>query len=202
MEVTELSGYEYIRFPEDRESRELFGVKKGDRWGYIDRKGQVVIPFEYDYVSPVSYNECSVLKAGKVGKLTVDNKVIFPTEYISSMRIKEQNPQHYWVQKADSLWYHLYRSDGHLAPTGYRDVWNFTDGIAFVIPTNMPVIEDTPVNRAQLCEPFASTKKLSGKKNVSQAGKYFGYLIDTNCNLLLGWCRENALRKIDLRYYG
>ncbi|RYD48288.1 MAG: WG repeat-containing protein, partial [Verrucomicrobiaceae bacterium] len=59
----------------------LAGAKKDGRWGFIDRKGQVVIPFEYDLVGEFSEGLAGVRKDGKCGFVDTAGKLAVPMEW-------------------------------------------------------------------------------------------------------------------------
>ena len=43
----------------------LIPVKKDDKWGYINHKGEIVIPIQYDWVSIFRNSEAWVKKQGE-----------------------------------------------------------------------------------------------------------------------------------------
>lgn len=59
---------------------------------------------------------------------------------------------------------------------------NFKNGIALVVPKGLKV-EDTQVNRAQIFAPNTAKATIDAY-DMSQAKGVFGYLIDTNDNVL------------------
>lgn len=73
----------------------LVAMAKGDKWGYVNSKGEEVIPFEFDAIEGYSAlgvastpYECSegyvtVLKNGKYGVFSADGTQIIPCKYQS-----------------------------------------------------------------------------------------------------------------------
>ncbi len=71
----------------------LVAVQKGEKWGYVNAKGETVIPFNYEAVPEYSATkrsvtpyECSegyvtVLKNGKYGVISNEGKEIVPCQY-------------------------------------------------------------------------------------------------------------------------
>lgn len=60
----------------------LAGVRKGKKWGFIDEKGKIVIPIQYDdvdYFRPSGL--CAVTKNGKSGFIDKSGKEIIPIIY-------------------------------------------------------------------------------------------------------------------------
>ena len=182
-EISTLSTFADIGFPSNIEDKEIYNVKKGDKYGCITRSGEVVIPFNYDLILKNSYNTFGVKKDKKWGLLSVDNTTLIPTEYINFILPSEYDAKHLWVQKSDSLYYHINLNTNKVSATGYKVVKNFVDGFAHVVPTTINV-EDTPINRAQIFPPNTQKETIDAlefEKNTNT----FGYLIDTNDVLLL-----------------
>ncbi len=135
--VDVLCGYEDINFPNNEGDKEVFSVKKDEKYGVIDRDGKVIVPFEYEQISANIYDVLLTKKDGKWGMLSVDGTVIIPMEYKDVVSPGERNAQHFWVKKSDSLWYHYNYPEKILSKTGYSIVNNFVDQYAFVLPKGM-----------------------------------------------------------------
>ena len=56
-------------------------VKKGSKWGFIDKTGEVVIPLEYGDVGSFSEGLAAAEKDGKYGFIDKTGKVVIPLEY-------------------------------------------------------------------------------------------------------------------------
>ncbi len=65
-------------------SLELVPYRLGDRWGYSDRKGQILIGAEYDAAERFSENRAVVAKNGKYGFIDPSGRVVIPIEYDSA----------------------------------------------------------------------------------------------------------------------
>lgn len=170
-----LSGYDEIRFPANKEDKQIFAIKKGSSWGAVSRSGEIAVPFVYD---DMHGNVCDVLVVNKDkrwGVVSLDNKSIIKCEYANLILPSEKNTTQYWVMKSDSLFYHLNLNSNKLSDKGYKYVTNFKDGIAHVAPLNIK-IDDTKLNKAQLFSPHASLKSLE-EADLSKSQQAFGYLI-------------------------
>ena len=174
-DIPSLSGYNLIAFPMQEGDKELFTAQKGTQYGCIDRSGNLVIPFEYDEASANVFDVVAVKKNGKWGAVSANNKSLIPIEYSSVHMPVERNAQHFWVMKSDSLYYHYHADKQYLDKTGYRATSNFVNGIAMVTPVNM-VLEDTPINRAQLLQPNALAADLASA-DLIKAKDTFGYIL-------------------------
>ena len=64
--ITELDNDE-IKFKPDCIDTKIIAVKKGQSWGIIDLKGNVLIPFEYDDIVSIDSHNAVVGKNGKYG---------------------------------------------------------------------------------------------------------------------------------------
>ena len=150
--VDALSGFEDIRFPEQEGDKEVFSVLKNDKYGCINRTGEEIVPFEYEQALSNTYDVIAVKKNGKWGALSASNTQLIPNEYANILLPSERNAKHFWVMKADSLYYHLNISTHSLSSIGYKVAINFEKELAYVVPQNMKV-EDNQINRAQIYEP-------------------------------------------------
>ena len=174
--VEGLSGYNEIEFPGQKDDKHLFSVKKIDKYGAVSKSGEIVIPFEYELIMGNTYDVFAVKKNGKWGALTTDNKILFPTEYVNFVLPSERNSQHFWVQQSDSLYYHLNLTNGKISAIGFKGVYNFNEGIAFVIPEGFDV-QKSILNRAQLYLPNTPYNQIYGttaatnNSNTKKRGK-------------------------------
>lgn len=197
--IPSLSNFADINFPANAKDKEIFSVMKGKKYGCITRAGDVVIPFEYDLILRNSYNAFAVKNDNRWGLLSTDNGTLIPIEYINLILPTEYDAKHLWVQKSDSLYYHINLNTNKVSATGYKTVNNFIDGIAHIRPATME-IEDTPINRAQAFSPNTpkeSIDALEWSKNTIA----YGYLINTEEVLLFdlpisALYKEEVIKKI------
>ncbi|MBR2204210.1 MAG: WG repeat-containing protein [Prevotella sp.] len=189
--LTSLSGFDDIIFPNYEGTTEVFSVKKGEKYGVVNRSGSTVVPFEYDYALGNYKDFIPVKSNGKWGAVSPTNVKYVPTNFVNIKIPDTNDATHVWVQDADSLYYHYNTATSRLYSVGYKNANNFKDGMALVIPTDMKV-EDTQLNRALLRDPNATTPLQEGAianlitkivQNPTKSGSsqvMFGVLINTN----------------------
>lgn len=182
-DVSSLSGHGDILFPVHKDDVEIFAVQKDSKYGYTNRAGETVIPFEYDGALGNTFDMLIVKKGGKWGVITPDNHKLVPIEYTDVCLPGERNTKHVWVKGGDSLFYHFNIPAQRLSAAGYKAVGNFVDGIALVQPAGMN-IADTPLNRALLYVPNTPKVTLDAAK-VSEHCDAYGYLLNTDDVLLM-----------------
>lgn len=176
--VTTLSGYQGILYSEDNCEREVFSVKKGEKWGVVTRDGSEVIPFDYDQLIGSRHDLICAKKDGKWGMLSAaDGSVTIPLKYkeVNLPTMREQKD--FWVQKDDELYYHFNSDKQSTSGDGYRNAFNFEDGLAFAFLPN-PDVSDTPINRAQCFAPNTKQEDID-KLDWNEALKTFGLIVDT-----------------------
>lgn len=179
-DVKELSGYEYIGFPYDKNDKAIFSVSRDGKYGCIDKSGKTIIPFEYDQIMGNRY-DCFVAKKKDMwGVLSIDNKVLVPCSYNSIYLPICKDTEHFWVEKADGLCYHYNILTRKESAQGYKSIANFRNGFARVVPTDFSV-DKTNVNLAQQFVPDSSTKNILNKDIDSSI---FGYILDVNDNIV------------------
>lgn len=182
-DIAALSGFSEIGFPSEKGDKEVYTVVKDGKYGVVNRSGEEIIPFgKYDTIWVNKYDFICVKKAGKYGAVTPEDRTIIPVEYTDVIFPNERNAKHLWVKKSDSMFYHLNAENKRISSTGYEYVMNFKNGIALVVPKGLKV-EDTQVNRAQIFAPNTAKATIDAY-DMSQAKGVFGYLIDTNDNVL------------------
>ncbi|MBQ8969331.1 MAG: WG repeat-containing protein [Bacteroidaceae bacterium] len=159
-------GYTDAFFPRSNKGTdtEYLAVKKGEKWGLIDKKNNVKLPFEYDKINDSRYGWVPVMKNGKWGLQSLDNEVVIPMEYQDVISPNSPNPSATYVKQADQLW-HVYNIGlKSVVGKGYSNVGYFNDGLAWAHPDKMTVT-DSYLNRA-----------LNGEKEVVNSN--FAYVID------------------------
>jgi len=55
--------------------------EKGEKWGFYDKKGKLVIPFIYDNITDFEGDFCVVVKGRECGLINKKNEVIIPFEF-------------------------------------------------------------------------------------------------------------------------
>ncbi len=177
-EISSISGYEDINFPVHAGDADIYSVKKDGKFGCINRAGAMIVPFQYDNILGNCHDVIAVQNNKQWGAVSVTGNTIIPTSYAKIVPPAEKGASHLWVQEADSLYYHYNVSSSRLSAIGYKKVYNYVNGAALVIPTNMKV-DDTPVNRAQTYMNNTDMTTEEIDKAFARPDQ-FGYLIDTN----------------------
>lgn len=66
---------------------EYASVKKGNKWGYIDKQGNVVVDFVFDKATPISNGKAWVIYNGRTGRLNIkemiENNIPFNDDVLS-----------------------------------------------------------------------------------------------------------------------
>ena len=181
--INALSGFESIDFPIMEGDEEIFTVKKESMYGCINRNGEILVPFEYEYALSNTYDVIPVKKNGKWGMVNPSNKTMIPVEFISVLIPSERNTKDFWVMKSDSLYYHYDTAKNILNSTGYRLVSNFIGGIAHVKPVDMQ-LHYTSINRAQTSLPNTA-QTMSDETSMYEFKDSFGYLLKNDGTWLL-----------------
>ena len=176
-DIPTLSNYGEIKFPANERDKEIFSVKKEGKYGCITRAGDIVIPFNYEDALSNSYDFVPVKQNGCWGILSANNDNLIPCEYVDLNLPTERDTKHFWVKKSDGLLYHLNLLSNKISSVGYKVAHNFKDGMAFVVPKGM-VVEDTPINRAQIYPPHTSKKNLDAVDMSKMQGCYVNIIND------------------------
>jgi hypothetical protein len=67
----------------------LWPVERGDKWGYIDRTGRLVIPFQFDYASAFSEGLAAVTIKEKTGYIDTAGKLTIPAKFDAGFSFAE-----------------------------------------------------------------------------------------------------------------
>ena len=122
-----LSGIDYKKYYEFSDG--LSKARNGDKWGYINENGKVVIPFRFDIANTFSNGYAKVMIDDKMGIIDTLGKYIIEPEfdYISSM-----DNGRYILRKKDA--YGLVDEKGKMIlPLNFDYISPFCNGIAKTI---------------------------------------------------------------------
>ncbi|MCW5821512.1 MAG: WG repeat-containing protein [Cyanobacteria bacterium TGS_CYA1] len=71
----------------------ICAVQKDKKWGFIDKAGATIIPFEYDWADNFSQTKtgkiAAVAKDGKIGFIDSNNSIILPFDFADAMSFSE-----------------------------------------------------------------------------------------------------------------
>lgn len=110
-------------------------VKKGNYWGFIDKKNRTVIPFSYDRCSEFSEGFALVIKNGKSGIIDAEGKTIVPTEcsYVEVLKngycIGEKDDKFALFKGGDQLTQYAYDAIGSMYCTLFHFKLNEKYGV-------------------------------------------------------------------------
>jgi len=168
----------------------LAGVRKNKKWGFIDEKGKLIIPFIYSEVQYFTINGlCSVVKDGKSGFIDKNGKEIIPiiyddarSEQLDDIVIVKQNKK--WAffdnkgkQLSDFIYDDIFRTDHY---DFSKDVFDrsqsafFKNGAVLVLKDNKYEFLNEKIEPAFLNNKFDSASVFDAFKNaiVKKNGKY------------------------------
>lgn len=131
--VTE-AGYDDIVY--SSLSKDLFTVKKGNKWGFVNNELETVIPFEFDRARAFSDGLVAVAKNNKYGFVNKQGQIVIPYLYdMVDMDIKEDQsvaaPYRFLLERAivrkDGLWGVINKQNEIVLPFEYDKVTIITD---------------------------------------------------------------------------
>lgn len=113
-----------------------FIFRSNGKYGAIDKLGNIVIPFDYDYINDFSEGLAGVIKEGKLGFVDNSNKVIIPFNYnLESYEISEYKfkfSEGLAAVKKDGQWGYIDKSNNVVIPFIYWGAEDFHGGMACV----------------------------------------------------------------------
>lgn len=126
-EIPKINVSEY--HPIDCLSEGLAAAGKGDKWGYIDAQGKVVLPFKYRGASQFSCGAGRVLTKNQGWKIIDKKGNILPTT---------EQYKKVWCSDSDEYRLRRYTLDGWIVDENeWRLIWGFNDNIAIFREPNL-----------------------------------------------------------------
>ncbi len=120
-------------------SEGLFGIDKAEkdengdlinvRWGFINKDGEEVIPFDYEEVKPFSEGLAVVKKNGKYGCINKENQVVIPFEYKNLGSFSEGLA----IARKDKNFGFIDKNGEVRIDFKYFEVYPFSDGLAVAV---------------------------------------------------------------------
>jgi WD40 repeat protein len=190
----------YYKFSEG-----LAAVPKGDKWGYIDKKGKTIIPF--DFSNAFNFNNCKAKVSfnRKYGIINKNGEYLIDPDY---RHISPLTGNRYILIKEDK--YGIADAKGRIIvePT-YDYISQFKNGVAKTILGNNTQYIDTTGNYYDkniqpelLVTSFGDM--LTGKIQVSHSGKYLvhnGGYVYPNTLFLWDVLQEKELLEIEIERF-
>lgn len=174
--VYEKGKYQDFKFPETAKGgTALFPAKQENKWGLVDTQGNTVLPFEYEDLDSPEHSWIWAVKDGKHGIIDVDGKKVVPFDYADVVKCDNEELNNVWVCKEDKCYYNFDIKKQHTVGEGMKAVSNFKDGMAWVVPQEQKIEENSI---------FSGLKDLYDIKAASKIPTSFGILVDAEGNRL------------------
>ncbi|PNK60464.1 WG repeat-containing protein [Psychrobacter sp. FDAARGOS_221] len=115
----------------DSLSDDLFTVKKGDKWGFVNNELETVIPFEFDQALAFNDDLAAVVKSDKFGFINNQGKIVIPYIYdMVDIDIREDqtisDPYRFLLGRAivrkDGLWGVINKQNESVLPFEYDEI--------------------------------------------------------------------------------
>lgn len=162
-------------------SSKLIAVCKDNKWGFIDRSGNIVVDLEYKYTGLAAYSVedgmIKVEKDGKYGYVNGINNTIIECVYETASYFSDGLAR---VQKNDK-WGYIDKSGKLVIPYLYDDANNFSEGLAAVCKDDKWGFIDKKNNIKIPFEYLDAGEFTEGLANVVVDGKYrWGFINKSN----------------------
>ncbi|MCH2224153.1 MAG: WG repeat-containing protein [Crocinitomicaceae bacterium] len=132
--IEEINGFDNVSFF----SEGLVVVQMGDNFGVINKKGQEVIPFEYDAISDFHNGLAVVEQNGKMGMVHRNGRFLFDVEF-NDLGIFSEGLVYGQLEEK----YGYYDETGRLRiPASFDDAFDFSGGIAKVEVAGLQALID------------------------------------------------------------
>lgn len=119
-------------------SEGMAAVKKGNKWGYINNKGEEIIPCEYTSAQKFSEGLAPVGKNDSVGFINSQGKIVIPFDFKFAMPFSEGLAAVY----KDDHWGFIDSKGQEIIPFAYTSASQFCDGLSLVMKEETPIYID------------------------------------------------------------
>jgi hypothetical protein len=119
-------------------SEGMAAVKKGDKWGYINNKGEEIIPCEYTSAQKFSEGLAPVGKNDCVGFINPLGKIVIPLDFKFALPFSEGLAAVY----KDDHWGFIDSKGQEIIPFAYTSASQFCDGLSLVMKEETPIYID------------------------------------------------------------
>ncbi|MCM1310250.1 MAG: WG repeat-containing protein [Bacteroides sp.] len=175
--------FKQIVTPRTDAGAELLVAKDhNDKLGYINFRGETVIPFIYDAADHFRHGKGYIKKDGKWGMIDASNKVLIQPLYKSVLYSKNATDTHAWVQDFDDKYYlHSLSTGARVLPTAFTDCTNFdakgraaamTDEKAGVIAMDGSIIVPFRFESMDIARQALSALDADGKTVMTEIDAY------------------------------
>lgn len=173
--VFDKEAYQDIKFPYITDSKAtVFPVKQNGKWGLTDNAGNNIVGFEYDDIETPVCGWVWAVRNGRHGIIDVKGNGIVPFEYDDIVKTESEISDNVWVRKPENKAYYNFNVKSQsIIGEGMKLATNFNDGLAWVVPQNQKIVENSI---------YSGLKDLYNIKAISKIPTSFGVLVDTNGN--------------------
>ena len=109
-------------------SEGLAAVKLNEKWGFVDRTGQMAIPCQYDSAGQFSDGLAAVRLNGKWGFIDQTGRVVIPCQYDSAGQFDDGLA----LVRLNGKYGYIDQTGREIVPCQYDKVWDFSNGMARV----------------------------------------------------------------------
>ena len=167
--VAFLNGYKNVLANTDPANKMQYIVQnEQNKYGVIDEKGEVDIPFEYDLLLAPSKGYIGANKNGLWGVLSQKNEQLIPCQFADYVLPQERNLSNFMVKKSDGKYYNYDLNSQKLIGDGYINATSFIDGLSWV--STGETVPNSYINKLLL----NTTEDIS-----ATSAPIFGYIINT-----------------------
>lgn len=125
--------YDYLAVLEDADMPILVAVGEAFLHGYIDLKGEWVIPPEWDAAEPFSEGLALVSKGDDIGYINTTGELEIRLEGSQWLTAESFSEGLAAVKTVDELWGYIDQAGNVQIPCIYQEAWEFSDGLAHVV---------------------------------------------------------------------
>lgn len=166
--------FQDFRFPETTDGDGLLiPAKQNGKWGVVNGQGQTLVAFEYDEMDSPASGWIWAVKDGKHGIVDAKGKIVVPFLYDDVVKGQDADLRNLWVCGTDKVYYNYDVDRQQTVGKGMRVVTAFTDGLAWVVPVDQQLSDNSI---------FRGLQQMYNIKATSQIPVSFGVLVDTQGN--------------------
>ncbi|WP_161555217.1 WG repeat-containing protein [Dokdonia sinensis] len=102
--------------------------KKNDKWGFIDRKGNLIIDYQYDETKDFNEEMASVQIDGKWGFINIENELIIKPIFENTQVFSDN----FAAIQLNEKWGFIDKEGNQVIEPKYKSVYNFSEGLCAV----------------------------------------------------------------------
>lgn len=114
-------------------SEGLLKVQNSNGWGFINPKGDVVIPMQYSELCDFKFGWAAAKKSGKWGYIDKNDSIVIPFIWESVVLIKKPAPAHVWCQRGNKWHSYSYLLKRLNFEAGFDEIYNYDSEKYFIV---------------------------------------------------------------------